>query len=174
MNPSNSLPTSNTGTQYIIISCPRCGKLIVVVGTQKGKQCPVCRRRFQIAGITPIAVFAHPIEATRFIAGEAAKKNLRLDFESVVGFAPVSVRHLKLTRTDKVCGALPTNYQNFKAWIHNYFARFGEIGPAGIPAMELIAAATQAGFSSVSNFVERAINDGTLTRPKSYSLSQGY
>src|SRR5271157_425727 len=161
----------NTSSQtYAVVACTKCGKFTYAPARQKARQCPVCRRRFLVAGVEPLATFASPTEAARFIAAEEAKKTSRLDFSPVVGFAPASAKHIAQPRTEKTCGMLPKTLESFSAWVKRYFAQQGDIPAAGIPAMQVTAAAIKAGFVNSGPLFDQLVKTGVLLRPRSYTL----
>ena len=155
---------------YAVVACTKCGKLTYAPTTQKARQCSVCRRRFPVAGVDPVATFTSPTEATRFIAAEEAKKAGRMDFAPAAGFTPASAQHIAQPRTEKACGALPKTAESFAAWVKRYFKEFGDIPAGGIPAMQVAAAATRAGFANPSNLLKQQEKCGIIKCPKSYTV----
>ena len=156
---------------YVVVACTKCGKLTYALATQKARQCPVCRLRILVARTPPLASFARPAEATRYIAAEEVKKTNRLDFVPVAGFAPASVKRIARPRTEKFCGALPTSFEIFAAWVRQYFAQLGDLPVTGIPVVQVTAAATQVGFANVGSLVDQAVKNHVLERPRPYTLA---
>jgi ribosomal protein L37AE/L43A len=155
---------------YAVVACTKCGKLTYAPISQKARQCPVCRRRFPVAGVEPLAMFGSPTEATRFIAGEDAKKAGRMDFAPVTGFAPASARQITRPRTEKACGSLPKTAEKLAAWVKRYFSQLGDVPAGGVPTMQVTAAASKAGFASASILIKQLVSNGILKCPKPYTV----
>ncbi len=155
---------------YVVVACPKCGKKTYGVVGQKGKQCPVCRRRFLMPDNANAPGFKTPEAACRYIQAEEAKRAGRRDFAPVTsGFRPATCAPV-IARTSKVVTeALPLDAQ-FTTWARQYFSSLTRINPAGVPTIVVVAAATKAGFSGVDMLIQKAIAAGILARPKSYVI----
>jgi hypothetical protein len=121
--------------------------------------------------LAPLATFDNPTAATRFITAEEAKKTSRLDFTPVAGFAPANSGRITRPRTEKMCGSLPKTAGTFAAWIKQYFSQIGEIPAGGIPTMQVVAAATRAGFPNPRTLLEQLKICGVLCCPKPYAIA---
>jgi len=167
----NETPSEQSG-EHVVIVCPKCGKLIIGKSTQNAKQCPVCHHRFLVAGRNVVVTtFARPSDATRFIAAEEAKRAGRLDFHAVQSFGPVTAKEKVVApRTRKVVGGTTSPRAEFLTWARGFFAASGGDPDRGLPAMQVVAEATKAGFTGAGDLVEQALADGSLVRPKPYTL----
>src|SRR4030042_458685 len=84
-------PPNTQQGEYVVVTCPKCGKWTYSVVGQKGKKCPVCRRQYSLQGVDQTTRFQTPEEACRHIQAEEAKRAGRLDFiPATGGFTPAA------------------------------------------------------------------------------------
>ncbi len=156
--------------EYVVVACPKCGKMTYGVAGQKGKRCPVCRRQFPMPDNAGAPRFQTPEAACRFIQAEEDKRAGRLDFmPAASGFRPAACAPL-IPRTDKVMSEPKSLDAQFATWARSYFNSISRDNNTGIPATVVIAAATKAGFASADKLLEKAVSAGTLVRPNPYSV----
>ncbi len=162
-------PVTRTG-EYVVVTCPKCGKKSYGVVGQKGKTCPVCRRQYSMPGGEEAPHFKTPAEACRFIQAEEIKRAGRLDFAPVVGgFRPI-VGAPVVARTNKVITETRSLDAQFLTWVRHYFSTVIGNTSTGVPMAVFIAAAAKAGFTGTDILIEKAIVGGILVRPKPYSV----
>ncbi len=155
---------------YVVVACPKCGKKTYGVVGQKGKQCPVCRRRFLMPDNANAPRFKTPEAACRYIQAEEAKRAGRMDFAPVAsGFRPATCAPV-IARTSKVVTEAMSLDAQFTTWARLYLSTVEYNDNTGIPTTVLTAAAIKVGFTSVDKLLEGAIASGLLFRPKPYTI----
>ncbi len=162
-------PQTGTG-EYVVVTCPKCGKKTYGVAGQKGKKCPVCRRQYAMPDDGGSTRFKTPDEACRYIQAEEAKRAGRMDFAPVSGgFRPAACAPV-IARTNKVVSEAKTLDAQFATWARAYFSSVIGDNHTGIPAAVVIAGAAKAGFVGADKLLEKGVTSGLLTRPKPYTV----
>ncbi len=156
--------------EYVVVTCPKCGKKTYGVAGQKGKKCPVCRRQYAMPDASDLPRFKTPEEACRYMQAEEAKRAGRFDFAPVTGgFRPAACAPM-IARTNKVVAETKTLDAQFATWIRQHFPTVTGSSSTGVPTTAVIAAAAKAGFAGADTLVEKAVASGMLSRPKPYSV----
>ncbi len=167
---TNAPHQAGKSIEYIIATCPKCGKKTYGVAGQKGKMCPVCRCQYAMLNDGGSPRFKAPGEAGRFIQAEEAKRAGRLDFAPVAGgFRPAACAPV-IARTNKVVSEAKALDAQFATWARAYFSSVIGDNHAGIPAAVVIAGAAKAGFVGADKLLEKGVTSGLLTRPRPYTV----
>ncbi|OLS11974.1 MAG: hypothetical protein RBG13Loki_4413 [Promethearchaeota archaeon CR_4] len=165
-----SSPDTQQG-EYVIVTCPKCGKKSYSVIGQKGKNCPVCHRHYTLKGIENLPRYKTPEEVCRVIQVAETKRAGRSDFVPVVSTFHPTTCASRIARTNKVVSVARSIDVQFITWVRNYFQVTGGNRNAGMPITMLVVDAIKAGFVGASQLVEKNIAAGLLVRPKPYSVT---